>query len=297
MSILIIGGDSRLAKSFVLRYSEHNIYRTSRRSALNANEIFLELNEIDDFNIPKDVTSAVIMGGVTNYQACVNDYSYAYNINCVAVPSLIKKLLENNIYVCFISTNTVFKFTRGLPKETDLVCPGFSYASLKAQTEQVITRISVEVKKEHLLSILRLTKNVCNRTSPFNDWIDKLGAKQPIYSLSDLYFAPITFFHSADVIFKLLSQKKPGIFHFSGEHDISYAEFALQLVDYLSIDKALVKVVKSSDIGINLVYNHPITALDMTATSSRLGISPIPLVEVFNYIKKFIKINSSNTVG
>ena len=63
-------------------------------------------------------------------------------------------------------------------------------------------------------------------------------------------------------------KKLPGIFHLSGEKDISYSDFALKLVNYLNLDENFVSVIKSEDIGVKLIYNHHITALNMDITSS-----------------------------
>ena len=77
---------------------------------------------------------------------------------------------------------------------------------------------------------------------------------------------------------------KHGIFHVSGIKDISYSDFAVNFVNYLGLDEKLVHPVLSSDIGVNLVYNHYITALNMKSTKEKLGIKETQLEKVYDYL-------------
>jgi len=291
MSILIIGGDSRLSKELIslLKKDNQEFFRTTKRRIISDDQIYLDLIDANNFKIPQNVDSAVIVGGVTSYDDCINRYDHAYHVNCNSIPLLVGKLLQKDVYTCFISSNTVFKFTKGLPREYDKPCPGFEYAYLKAETEKKIIQISKQLNKQNNLSILRLTKNVSWDTSPFGKWIDQIQKGGRISAFNDLYFAPVRFSDSANAIQIILKTKTPGIFHLSGEDDISYSDFAIKLANYLKLDNEIVLSIKSSDIGVNLVYNHLITALDMTMTTSILGLKPITLVDVFEYFRTALK--------
>ena len=136
---------------------------------------------------------------------------------------------------------------------------------------------------------MRLTKNVSNETSPFDDWIKKINKNKPITALKDLYFSPITFEDSSKMLINLIKKRKPGIYHLSGENDISYSDFAFKFIQYLNKDNNLVISKNSKQLGINLVYNHHLTSLSMKYTSNKLNLHPISLQEIFNYLSKFIK--------
>ena len=90
---------------------------------------------------------------------------------------------------------------------------------------------------------------------------------------------------------KIINKKAFGIFHLSGEKDISYSDFAIELLKYLNLNKNLVKSVKSTDIGVNLIYNHHITSLNMEATTKAINLKPINLVTVYSYFKKALLNN------
>ena len=288
MKILIVGGDSRLSKYIEddLIKKKYNYCKTSRRNTKNS--IFLDFEKIENFIIPKNITHAIIVGGVTSYDDCDNKYEYAYNINCIKIPKLVNMLLTNNIFTIFISTNTVFKYDT-LPNEDDNPSPAFSYAKLKYISEKKITLISEQQKKINKLSIIRLTKNVCENTSPFNDWIKHINNNHTFNAFNDLYFAPITFNNSSKAVLKIIDTNLSGIFHLSGEKDVSYSEFGKGFLEYLNINNQLCIRINSKELGVQLRYNHNVTALSMKYTSKKLNLHPIKLEEIYKYLSKFIK--------
>tara|TARA_A100001011_G_C14201911_1_gene796033 strand:- start:154 stop:1020 length:867 start_codon:yes stop_codon:yes gene_type:complete len=288
MSILIVGGDSRLSKYLVsdLIKKKYKFIKTSRRNSNN--DIYLNFENVDNFSIPNNINFAVIVGGITSYDECDNKYDYAFKINCVNIPKLISRLLEKDIFIIYISTNTVFKYNL-LPNEKDLPSPAFPYANLKYISEQEISKLAIKQNKIDKLSILRLTKNVCENTSPFNDWIKFIYKKQNFNAFNDLYFAPIRFNDSSKAIIKIIETKSNGIFHLSGEKDLSYADFAIGFLSFLKINQELCNKIDSRDIGVKLRYNHNVTALSMKYTTKKLNLEPIKLDKIYNYLKKFIK--------
>ena len=279
MKILIVGGDSRLSKTLLpmLKINNYSVLKTSRKYTDNET-LYLDFDNIDNFIIPENINFAIIVGGVTDYNTCEDNYEYSHKINCVNIPLLIKKFLKSNINVLFISTNTVFMKNYSHPRENEIRNPGFPYATLKSMTEKQIIMISKELSKENKLSILRLTKNVSLDTSPFDQWLNKITNNE--------YFAPITFEKSSEAIIKVIKSKSPGIFHLSGIKDISYSEFGKGLLKYLKKDEKLCIPINSKDISVKLRYNHFYTSLNMKYTSSILGINYVNLEEIYDIFKK-----------
>ncbi len=291
MKCLVIGGDSKLSKTLIPLLENNKIkYKfTSRKKNTSKNSIFLDLSNINKFKIPKDTNCALIIGGVTNYDTCLNEYDYAYNVNCIQIPKLFSKLIQKNIYTIFVSTNTVFKYKKKAPNEKNIPNPTFDYSRLKRITEQKLIEISEKNKKKKLLGILRLTKNVSKETSPFDVWIKNINENKPITAIKDLYFSPITFEDSSKILIKLAKKRRPGIYHLSGENDISYSDFAIEFIKFLNKDINLVISKNAKQLGINLVYNHYLTSLSMKYTVNKLNLHPVSLKEIFTYLGKFIK--------
>ncbi len=289
--ILVVGGDSRLSKEFISIVGIDKIIATTRRHRManEQNRLFLDLLKIEDFIVPKSIEAAVIIGGITTFDGCSENYNHAYNINCKGVPAIVKELLLRDIYTCFISSNSVFMNTEVMPGEGDKPSPDpkFVYANMKYETERKIKKISKNLDKEHLLSILRITKNIDVTTRPFDSWIEDLSNGRQIYAFTDLYFSPIRYSDSVYAIREILNMKKKGVFHLSGERDISYSDFAINFVRYLGLDEEIVKSVPSSELGVSLFYNPCITGLNMEHTKSKLGLIPIPLTKIYKYFLYF----------
>ena len=289
MSILIVGGDSRLSETLypMLKSRKYSVFKTSRRIN-NHKNLFLDFNKIDNFDPPKNIEYAVIIGGVTSYDTCEDNYDYAHKINCINIPELIRKFLANNIYVIYISTNTVFMKSYSHPNENEVHNPGSPYAILKSKTEEAIIKISQKYQKENKLSILRLTKNVSLDTSPFNQWYKNIYENKPFNAFNDLYFCPISFDQSSEAIIKIIEKKAIGIFHISGENDLSYSQFGKGLLKFFNKDEKLCIPINSKDIGVKLRYNHFYTSLNMKYTSSILGINYVPIEEIYKIFERKI---------
>jgi dTDP-4-dehydrorhamnose reductase len=282
--ILLVGGDSRLAKVFYNMYKNDNtcdIWRTTRNKIKNKKIIYLDLSNISSFNQYSNFKQVVIIGGVVDYNICEKHYNYAKQINCRNIPKLIENFLKFGSHVVFISTNTVFKFKNKLPNEKSKTCPGFKYAYLKDLTEKKIFRLKKEYKS---ISILRLTKNLDKKTTPINKWLINLRKNKSIVAFKDLYFAPILYSDSAAMIRQILKRKKYGIFHLSGEKDLSYCFFAELLIEKLKKNKNLLSCKLSKDLNYKLIYNHDITALDMKYTKVILKTKPIKINSVIDYL-------------
>lgn len=282
--ILLVGGDSRLAKVFYNMYKNdktNDIWRTTRNKTKKKKIIYLDLFNISSFDHYCNFNQVVIIGGVVDYNICEKNYKYAKKINCKNIPKLIQNFLKFGSHVVFISTNTVFKFKKKLPNEKSKTCPGFKYAHLKDLAEKKILRLK---KKYKSVSILRLTKNLDKKSTPINKWIVNLRKNKPIVAFKDLYFAPILYSDSAIMIRQILKHSQYGIFHLSGEKDLSYCSFAGLLIKKLKKNKKLLSCRSSKDLNYKLIYNHDITALDMKYTKTIFKTKPVKINSVIDYL-------------
>ena len=282
--VLIVGGDSRLAKVLKSKLKDdYNVYETTRRIKKTKKSFFLNFENIKNFKTNIFFDFVLIVGGVTDYKICNDNYKYAYKVNCVNIPEIAKYFLKKKSFIVFVSTNTVFKYKKKIPDEDDLPNPGFNYAKLKLITEKKIRNIAKKYRLLNRFSILRLTKNVDKKTSPFDVWIKSFKKDKRINAFDDLYFSPILFEDSASVIMKIIKKKLGGIFHLSGEKDLNYYSFAKALEKKFRKKKIVFRV-NSKDIGVKLIYNHFITSLNMKKTSKQLNHKPVKVKSILNYL-------------
>lgn len=295
MAIAIVGGDSRLAKTLLAcsNFGNQKIYVTTRRpNNVNDRYLFLDLSSSENFLFPDDVDKVAIVGGAVSYAECEDNFDQSHYINCVSIPSLVKRALSKGIFVNFVSSNRVFTATIA-KSENDPPNPTFAYTKLKSEAEKRILSVAQELGQYQNLSILRLTKNVSLDTAPFGDWLDSLQHGDPIVAFRDLYFAPILYADSTNVLMKILNQRLPGIFHLSGERDLSYYEFACGLCEHLQLAKNLVVGKRSEEVGVTLVDKHNVTALSMIETGKKLQVSPVPVSRIYEFFGSNFKKQSS----
>jgi len=283
--VLVVGGDSRLGKVLKKKLKKNFIiYETTRRRKKSKKSIFLDLEKIKNFNPDTFFDFVLIIGGVTDYKICNENYKYAYKVNCKNIPEIAKYFLKKGSFLVFVSTNTVFKYTKKIQDKFNKQNLVFNYSKLKFITEKKIFEITKKYKLSKNFSILRLSKNVDRNTPPFNQWIKLLKQNKKFNAFEDLFFAPVLFEDSASVLNKIILKKLNGVFHLSGEKDHNYYSFAKALQKkFKKIN--LVSKINSKDIGVKLIYNHFITSLKMRRTTNLLKYKPIKLNKVINYLK------------
>jgi dTDP-4-dehydrorhamnose reductase len=283
--ILLIGSDSRLSRVFYARYNKiFDIYGTSRKRT-SKKIFFLDLKKINNFNLSLNFQYVIFVSGITDYDSCEKNYLIAKKVNCINIPKLALKFLKKGSHIIFISSNVVFKYKKKLPNEKNKTNPGFGYAKLKNMTEKKILSYKKYINK---ISIVRFTKNIDTRSQLFSEWIKNIKAKKNFTALKDLYFSPILYQNSADLLYKIISKNLAGIYHLSGEKDISYYNFAKKFLSFVGLKRNLVRGYDSNDLNIKLTYNHPVTGLSMQHTTFCTGLKPITLREIFIYLYKYI---------
>ena len=290
MTKLIFGGDSRLAKAMLENHQngDPNLLLTTRRPIiLNSGKIYCCFSELEKFVVPEDIKSAAIVGGPVSYSECSDNYDVSFHINCIAIPSLVLRLLSAGIFVTFLSSNRVFNYKEPMT-EYGVPNPSFPYSIMKAKAEEIIQNTAQKYGYQDRLAILRLTKNVNFETAPFQIWAELIRQKKEIPAFHDLFFSPILFKHSAKLLKQIMENEIPGIFHLSGEKDLNYYEFACGLINYLGLPFNNVKSIKSSDSGVTLLDNYPVTSLKMARTTQIFNISPVSVDEIYFYLRSNI---------
>ena len=140
-----------------------------------------------------------------------------------------------------------------------------------------------------------MTKNIDCSTKPFDQWISDIRSGKEITAFKDLFFSPIRFQDSVIAISKIVNNRLSGIYHMSGEKDISYSDFATKLLNYLG-KKNKVNAIFSTDIGVNLVYSHHVTSLSMKYSREDLAVGEVELSKIFSYFRGCIEKSDKHYV-
>ena len=279
---LLVGGDSLVGGGLfrALKRRGHNVLATTRRrDTLDAQRVFLDFESEEPFRIPPGVDYAFIVAAATNYERCETD-PLAFRINVELTPRLIASLLEQGVFVTFISTNSVFGGERPWPNEDDEQAPGIAYARQKSQAERIVRAAADQLDASGRLNVVRLTKILDCRTSPLPAWFASWGRAEAVQPFSDLIFAPMSVSFVGEALATIGEERIAGNLHLSGAENVSYVDFASTLVQTLKMDPRLVSPTTAVEKGVNIAFKPRYSGLGMRRTTELTGVLPQTLADV-----------------
>jgi dTDP-4-dehydrorhamnose reductase len=275
-AFLVVGGDSLVGGSVVnaLRQRRHTVYETTRRpDTIGPSRVFLDFESEAPFCAPAGVRYAFLIAAATNYDRCEKD-PMARVINVELVPRTIASLLEQGLFVAYISTNSVFGGERPWPQEDDPHQPGIAYAQQKSESEAVVLRAAERLNATARLNIVRLTKIMNAGVSPLPSWFAAWQKGQSVEPFSDLIFAPMSVRFVGEALARIGEQRVAGHLHLSGAENVNYVDFARRLASRLGIGESLIRPTTAVEKGIHIPFKPTYSGLGMRRTTQLCGISP-----------------------
>jgi len=278
-AFLVIGGDSLVGGSAIsaLRQRGHTAYETTRRAdTVTPSRLLLDFESEAPFRAAAGIDYAFLIAAATNYDRCEKD-PMARVINVELIPRTIASLLEQGLFVTYISTNSVFGGERPWPQEDDPHQPGIAYAQQKSDSEAVVRRAAERLNATDRLNIVRLTKIMNAGVSPLPTWFAAWEKGQPVEPFSDLTFAPMSVRFVGEALARIGEQRVPGNLHLSGAENVNYVDFAHKLANRFGVDASLIRPSTAVEKGIHIPFKPTYSGLGMRRTTQLCGISPQPL--------------------
>ena len=280
---LVFGANSFLGAELIKELQKQNrkVVGTSRRKLeLPDNSIYLDISgDNPDFNIPEDINHAYLLAGTWNYIACETDPN-AWTVNVTNMTKLAEYLLKRDVFVTFISTNTVFGGDRPWCHEDDEHTPFFPYAQHKSAAEKAIKVVAEDLKMHQKLNIVRLTKILGIGTSPLPSWIEIMEKGGVLTPFSDLSFAPMSVGYTAKSLAEIGRHRIEGNFHISGADNISYDKFSRKFADSLGYKRLKIEPTTSIEMNIEIPFKPRYSGIGMERTTKLIGIKPQTLQEL-----------------
>lgn len=272
---LVVGGDGLIGRGLVraLRDRGLPVAQTTRRPMDGAGGVYLDLAAPGP-DLPVTPSIALLCAAVTSIKACADDPAATRRINVDNTARLAERLLRTGARVVFLSTNAVFDGSRPHARADAQVCPEVEYGRQKAEAERAILGMGPGA------AVVRLTKVFSGETPLVAGWICALRKGEAIRPFSDLPVCPVSLGYAVDALLAIGQATQDGVFHVSGERDVSYAEFAAALANALGADPGLVLPVLKSESGSVLAYTPAHTSLDMGGLPPGLGLRPQGLADV-----------------
>lgn len=265
--LLLLGGDSALAQVLqsVAPSLGYTCMTTTRRHGhISANTPFLDLSipsSIDAFQPPQGAT-AIMCASICNVGRCQQFPSETRSINVTNTVLLLKRLIEYECNIVFLSSSQVFDGERLLPSPAVPPTPRTEYGRQKLEVEQKL----MEMTSNAL--VVRLSKVITPAMPLFRGWLTEIHAGRPIRAFHDLLFAPIIARDAMLAVLSLISLKKLGIWHISPCDELSYFQAAEIFKQHSSLPLSIVAVDALHSIPAVHYTKH--AALDASATEQVL---------------------------
>jgi len=279
---LVVGGDSLVGggTTRALARRGYQVFAsTRRRDTLESGRVYLDFEGDEAFVAPEGVGYAFLIAAATNYERCETD-PMARVINVELIPSQVAMLLEQGLFVTFISTNSVFGGERPWPHEDDPHAPAIAYAQQKADGEQAVRLVAERLGATDRLNIVRLTKILDPETPPLPTWRASWERGEVVTPFSDLIFAPMSVDFVAEALVTIGEKRIPGNLHLSGAENVTYVDLACEMARRLQVDPALIKPTTATAKGIQIAFKPTYSGLGMTRTTALTGIDPQPLARL-----------------
>lgn len=273
-SILIVGTEGLLGSTLLKLGRERglNVVGTMIEPDGTSAQI-LQLNlskEIADWSPPADCRAAILCAAITSLEACRREPAATRHINVTQTLRLTEKLLAAGAFVVFISSNLVFDGTQPQRGADEGTCPMTEYGHQKAAVEAAYAAFGDRV------AIVRLTKVTNPRWALVQAWIQAARSGKQVEAFGDFVCAPIPLDVTASGLLSVAEEERSGIWQFSADSDVSYADIARHIVRRMDGDESLVRVVSSQSAVLEHSPVH--TTLDATRARRELGLGfPDPL--------------------
>lgn len=247
---LVVGADGAIG-SVLLETVRRNGWRalgTTRRELGSQELIRLDLAQRppDLRSDPKIATmleecqfTAFLLAAVTSYGRCEDDRNGSRRVNVDHTLAIAEQLIAAGAFTVFASSNAVFGDSTRACTENDVRQPTSEYGRQKADAEAGLMRLIADAIAPAGGAILRLTKVVTTR-GLIGEWICRLVKGQSIAAATDMMLSPVSARCAVRAMITIADQRQSGIYHLSGEREVSYHAFALELARALGKDPSQV---------------------------------------------------------
>jgi len=281
-SSFVIGRDGLIGGAlaqFLSRKGYPFVATTRRRDVASQACIYLDLDSIPhNWDPPFEFKVAYFCAAISSYEECRRNPHSSRLVNVINTVKTVGRLVDRNVFVVYPSTNAVFDGSLPYRKTNDPTSPQTEYGRQKAEVEAQLLQLGEQV------CIVRLSK-VFSRTPPLlMEWISRLQHGEPIHPFCDLTCAPLFVDEVAKVLVSIAMKRLPGIWHLSGERDITYAELADHLASRLHLDSGLVQPVSVRNSPFHVEHAPAYTSLDCSRLIAELGIELPPVWQTIDSI-------------
>ncbi len=289
--IIITGSNgflgSKLTKFFSGKYEVICGYNNNHNNISNNKKIKINYNNLENvknYLESNKVFSIIHCAGLTNIEFCEENKSKCLEVNYKFTQKLVQISKKKKILFVFLSTDHLYDGKKKKYLEKDTTSPLNNYAISKIKSEHYIKK---KLKKYLILrtNFFGFQKEY-NKKNFFNFIFKSLSKKKEIKLFGDVYFSPVHYLTFCEILSKLMSIRKYGIFNISSDQRISKYKFGKLIAKYFSFKDNKIKNVSIDKIK-NLVKRPKNMSLNNLVIKKTLKIKNINII---NNIKRDLKI-------
>ncbi len=265
---LVVGADGLIGAALLrhLQAAGRDVVGTSRRPTRDRACQHLDLAAVPETWAGPDVSVAYLCAAISRLEDCRRDPHAAALVNVQGTVRLAELLTARGAFVVFLSTNHVFDGARPKRKIDEPTSPCNEYGRQKAEAERRLLQLPG-------VAVLRSTKVLGAANPLFAGWFTGLAQGRRIHPFCDMVMAPVPVETACLVSQKLGESRRPGVWHLSGDRDVSYAEAAYWGAGILGADTALIEPVTTRSILRDAEEPARYTALDIDPLPELLGVT------------------------
>ncbi len=291
---LVVGADGLIGSALLreLRSSGWTAVGTTRRRQAPTGLLYLDLAEA-----PPDLSNRSGYGPLlalpdlvvffaaasTGYVRCENDPEGSRRVNVTHSMLLAKQMIGLGGFVVYPSSNAVFGDGAASPSEYSARAPASEYGRQKAAAEQALLELAADAGGRGGVAVVRMTK-VVHAGGLLAEWGSALKSGKTVDAAVDLRLSPVSLAYAIGGMIRVAGGRRTGIYHLSGDAELSYFEFAQRLAVALGQSRGQVRETRvRGRLGKTLTNSG---ALMMTEASRLAGLEPQTVDSVLDDLVK-----------
>jgi dTDP-4-dehydrorhamnose reductase len=210
---------------------------------------------------------AVLCAGSAQIEECEKNPEKTRLVNVAGLSALADILMSRRVFVVFLSSSTVFDGTLPFRKPEDTVAPRTEYGRQKVAMEQFL------LKSSRPSAIIRLTKTLSPDFPLIRKWARQLRDGEPIHPFYDMTMSPVSLTFVTGVLYRLLENRASGVWHVSGNLDITYEAAARYIARRIGADVNQIHPISAHSALGDHVFIPEYTSLETGRLSRELSLS------------------------
>lgn len=295
--ILVTGSNGLVGQKLVEILSRDNnieIIASSKNPDRNPGNTFYKFELLDitdkasiEYLFSKHQPEIVInCAAITQADYCEENKTECWNTNVEAVKYLCDASNKYSTKLIHLSSDFVFNGIRGYYKEEDSPDPVSFYGLSKWEAEKTVMEYANKWSIVRTILVYGVLKNP-SRSNLLLWVIKNLSEKKQINVVTDQYRMPTLAEDLANAIKNIAMGEMVGLFHISGNEQMSIYEIACRTADFFKLYSGLIKPIQSIELN-EKAKRPPKTGFCLDKSYRELCFRPASFNEGLQLIKKQI---------